>query len=71
MMKEKLTVHKTFGSTVRSIRKSLNISQESLADLAKLDRSYIGGVERGERNISLENIEKISVALNVDIKDLF
>lgn len=71
MMKEKLTVHKTFGSTVRSLRKSLNISQESLADLAKLDRSYIGGVERGERNISLENIEKISVALNVDIKDLF
>ena len=71
MIKEQLTVQINFGSKVRSIRKTLGISQESLADLSGLDRSYIGGVERGERNISLGNIEKIAQALDLSIKDLF
>lgn len=61
----------TFGENVRAKRKLKNISQEALADLACLDRSYIGGVERGERNISLENIQKIAMALRISIKDLF
>lgn len=45
-------------------------SQEELADACNLDRTYIGGVERGERNVSLLNIEKIACALKVDPKDL-
>ena len=71
MDKEQLTAQIAFGSKVRSIRKTLGISQESLADLSGLDRSYIGGVERGERNISLGNIDKIAQALDLSIKDLF
>lgn len=60
-----------FGQKVRAVRKAKNLSQEALADCSELDRTYIGGVERGERNISLINIEKIAKALEVDIKDLF
>lgn len=71
MNKEHLSIQLKFGSRVRAIRKSLGISQEALADLSELDRSYIGGVERGERNISLGNIEKIANALGVEIKELF
>jgi len=71
MKKEHSTAQLDFGSKVRSIRKSLGISQELLADLSGLDRSYVGGVERGERNVSLGNIEKIAQALGVEIKDLF
>ena len=71
MNKEHLSIQLNFGSRVRAIRKSLGISQEVLADLSELDRSYIGGVERGERNISLGNIEKIANALGVEIKELF
>lgn len=51
-------------------RKALGISQESLADLASLDRSYMGGVERGERNISFLILSQIAMALNVDIASL-
>ena len=46
-------------------------SQIELASKAHLDRTYIGGVERGERNVALKNIEKIANALNVEISDLF
>lgn len=62
---------KTFGARVRELRKSKDMSQELLADECKLDRTYIGGVERGERNISLANILKIAVALDIDIVELF
>ena len=65
------SIQKTFGARVRDLRKEKDISQEALADLAGLDRSYIGGVERGERNISVGNIEKIAIALNVEIRVLF
>ncbi len=61
----------SFGIKIRELRKARGLSQESLADLAELDRSYIGGVERGDRNISLINIQKISIALNVNIVELF
>lgn len=61
----------SFGNRVRELRKSRGLSQESLANLAGLDRSYIGGVERGDRNISLNNIQKLSKALNINIAELF
>lgn len=60
-----------FGKKVRAVRKAKNLSQEALADCSELDRTYIGGVERGERNVSLINIEKIAKALELDVKDLF
>jgi transcriptional regulator with XRE-family HTH domain len=53
-----------FGKRLRQLRVDAGLSQEELADNAKLDRSYVGGVERGERNISLENICKLAAALN-------
>lgn len=60
-----------FGKKVKELRKKRNLSQEALADRSDLDRTYIGGVERGERNISLINIEKLATALDVDLKDFF
>lgn len=65
------TILKLFGDRVRSLRVEHSISQESLADLCALDRSYIGGVERGERNLSLNNIIKICHALKVQPSALF
>lgn len=61
----------SFGGRVRELRQRAGISQEELADLAELDRSYIGGVERGKRNISLVNIHKIARALKVRPGGLF
>jgi transcriptional regulator with XRE-family HTH domain len=53
--------------TLKTIRKSRNISQENLAELAGLDRTYISGVERGVRNITLESLESIILALGIDV----
>ena len=60
-----------FGKRVREIRKGKNLSQEDLSFKADLHRTYIGMIERAEKNITLINIEKIAKALNVDIKELF
>ena len=60
-----------FGKNVKELRKQKGLSQEALALLCDLDRSYIGGVERGERNLSLLNIHRIATALNVNVKELF
>lgn len=59
-----------FGARVRELRESLGISQEVLADRAGLHRTYLGGVERGERNIGLLNILRISAALEVPPEEL-
>ncbi len=64
-------VQKHFGDRVRELRKQKGLSQESLALACDLDRTYIGGVERGERNTSLFNIYKIAEALGVKAKELF
>ncbi len=60
-----------FGSRVRDLRHQQKLSQEDLAELANIDRTYIGGVERGERNLSLLNIKRIADAFGISIKDLF
>jgi transcriptional regulator with XRE-family HTH domain len=70
-MAKKTDIAIKLGKKIKDLRKDKNISQESLALICGLDRSYIGSVERGERNISLLNLEKISVGLGVEIKDLF
>ncbi|MDR3130352.1 MAG: helix-turn-helix domain-containing protein [Treponema sp.] len=53
------------GNNIKKYRKSLNISQEELAERAGLHRTYIGGIERGERNITLDSLQVIAAALNV------
>lgn len=60
-----------FGNKVRAERKKRNISQEEFSDIVGVHRTYIGMIERGEKNITLENIEKIAKALGLRIKDLF
>lgn len=59
------------GKKIRSIRIRKGLSQEATALACGLDRSYYGGVERGEHNIALINIEKIAITLGVSLKDLF
>jgi transcriptional regulator with XRE-family HTH domain len=66
-----LLIQKRFGERVRQIRKRKGLSQEALALACGLDRTYIGGVERGERNISLINVHRIAEALEVNPKELF
>jgi len=53
------------GNNIKKYRKKLGISQEELADKAGLHRTYIGGIERGERNITLDSLQVIAVALNI------
>lgn len=60
-----------FGQRVQEYRKKLGISQEELAYRAGFHRTYIGMIERGERNITLSNLHRLAQALQVNIKDLF
>lgn len=60
-----------FGNNVRKFRISRGYSQEKLAELSGLHRTYISAVERGKRSIALENINKIANALEIDISNLF
>lgn len=59
-----------FGLRVRELRKAKNFSQESFAAYCGLDRTYMGGIERGERNVALRNIEIIAEALDLSISEL-
>ncbi len=59
-----------FGSHVKKIRQQLELSQEQLASLSELDRTYISGIERGKRNISLINIVKLASSLNITTSKL-
>jgi transcriptional regulator with XRE-family HTH domain len=61
----------SFGIRIRMLRKEKGLSQEAFADIAGLDRSYVGGVERGERNVSLINVRKFANALEVSVEELF
>jgi len=56
---------KDFGQRVRELRSERDLSQEQLADLSELDRTYISGIERGVRNLSLLNIQRVALALEV------
>lgn len=60
-----------FGNKIKELRKVKGLSQERLANMAEIDRTYLPTIEKGERNVSIEVVEKLAKALNVTIKDLF
>jgi transcriptional regulator with XRE-family HTH domain len=68
---QRAKVLRAFGAKVRQVRINRGLSQEALADIAGLHRTYIGMIERAEKNVTLMNIEKIAGALGLSIKDLF
>ncbi len=61
---------KIFAQRLRQIRQIRELSQEELADIAGLHRTYVGSVERSERNVSIDNMERLATALEVDITEL-
>lgn len=70
-MTSKPDILKVFGNRIRQLRLEMRLSQEKLAEKAELHRTYIGMIERAEKNITLCNIEKIASALNIRLTDLF
>ena len=71
-MTKDIAILKRFGQRVKELRLKKGVtSQMALANKSNIDRSYIGGVERGQRNISLKNIEKIAKTLGVSLEELF
>jgi transcriptional regulator with XRE-family HTH domain len=64
------SILKAFGRRIKTIRSEQGISQEQLGQLAELDRTYISGIERGLRNVSLINIERLAAALEVEPAEL-
>ncbi len=70
-MSKKTKILTAFGEIVREKRKERGLSQEDLAHKADLHRTYIGMIERAEKNITLENINKIAKALETSISELF
>ena len=69
-MKTKRSILVAFGSRVRELRKVRGLSQEAFAAKCDLDRTYVGGIERGERNVALQNIEIIAETLGVSLSEL-
>ena len=61
---------RTIGLTIRALRRERGLSQETLAALAHIDRSYMSSVERGLRNVSVLNVARIAAALDVPVRDL-
>lgn len=60
-----------FGKAIRELRKEKGLSQEAFADLAGIDRSYMGHIERGEKNVTLTKIYQLSDALGITVLELF
>lgn len=65
-----MDIRKQFGKRVKQLRQENELSQEALAHLAELDRTYIPSIEKGERNVSLEVIQKLSKAYKIKISEL-
>jgi len=66
-----MNIKQRLGVRIKEFRKQRGLSQEKLANLAEIDRTYLPTIERGERNVSIEVVEKLAKALNVKVKDLF
>jgi transcriptional regulator with XRE-family HTH domain len=63
-------LQRRLGRNLRSLRRAKGLSQEAFADVLRIHRTYVGGLERGERNITLKTVERIAGALGVDASDL-
>ncbi len=70
-VKGKNLIQQDVGNRIRELRKNNSLSQEKLAAIAELDRTYIASVERGKRNISIVNLEKITKALDISLSEFF
>lgn len=70
LVKATLPARQIFARNLRSIRLAKGLSQESLAEIADLHRTYVSSVERGERNVSIDNMERLARALHVSLLDL-
>jgi transcriptional regulator with XRE-family HTH domain len=70
MVRNSLKLLVGFGGRVRELRQATGLSQEAFADRCGLDRTYISGIERGKRNVSLQNLEVLAKALNVTLSRL-
>lgn len=66
-----MDIKQKFGLKIKELRKLKGLSQEKLANIAEIDRTYLPTIEKGTRNVSIEMIEKLATALEVKIKDLF
>lgn len=64
-------LRQTVGDRIRTLRKAGGLTQQQLAELSNLDDAYIGSVERGERNISLDTLEKLIIAFDIQPTELF
>ena len=69
--KTKPDIRERFGFAVKTRREELNLTQEDLADKAGIHRTYLSDVERGSRNLSLINIERLATALSMSVSELF
>lgn len=69
-VKTSLDARARLAANLRWLRARYGLSQEALADLVDLHRTYVGSIERSERNVSLDNIEKLAQALKIDISEL-
>ncbi len=69
-MKTKSSARRIFAENLRKARLAKKLSQEDLAELSGLHRTYVGSVERAERNVSIENMERLSAAVSVSLPDL-
>lgn len=66
-----MDIKQRLGLKIKELRKQKGLSQEKLANLADIDRTYLPTIEKGERNVSIEVVEKLAKALDIKVKDLF
>ena len=66
-----MDIKEKIGLRIRQLRQEQNLSQEAFADVCELDRTYISSIEKGRRNVSIINLEKIANALNINLSTLF
>lgn len=66
-----MNIKEKFGEKVKSLREAKGFSIEHLANISNIDRNYISDIEKGKRNVSIEIIEKITIALNIDLATFF
>ena len=66
-----MSIEAKVGQRIKELRTQIGLSQEALANKADLDRTYVTDVENGRRNISIKNLEKLILALNISMSDFF